>query len=63
MCMKHSIAYHDALKLTAAWFTLTHIGFQHIEADETGPAVTYDCRNCSCGSTLYTELATEVTSV
>ncbi len=27
-------------------------GLLHIAADETGPAETYDHRNCACGSTL-----------
>lgn len=53
---KHTIEFHNVLKTTPAWSTLTHIGYQHLEADETGPKVTYECRNCTCGSTLYHEI-------
>ena len=49
-----STAYHDALKTDPSkWAKLEHRGYQHIEADEEGPAETLEYRDCDrCPSTL-----------
>ncbi len=52
---------HNELKLDRVrWAGLKLIGHQHVEADETGPAETYEYRNCSCGSTLAININTEI---
>lgn len=43
----------------AQWEKLPSKGIQVIEADEEGPEERLDLRNCSCGSTLATQLETE----
>lgn len=40
----------------ARWLELKHLGSQHTEADEEGPAQTFELRNCTCGSTLAKEI-------
>lgn len=41
------------------WLILDELGTQKIEADGDEPEVTYDARNCACGSTLYAILPGE----
>ena len=53
----HTIALHESIKLDPArWALLEYRGTTLIEADETGPAVTVEFRNCSCHSTLAVEV-------
>jgi len=59
--LPHTIALHESIKLDPArWAALEYRGTTQIEADETGPAVTLEFRNCSCHSTLAVELATVI---
>lgn len=36
----------------ASWRALPFVGLQRLDADESGPAETYELRNCACGSTI-----------
>lgn len=48
-----TVEYHESLKRDpAAWSALRHIGDQHVDADEDGPAWRVELRNCACGCTL-----------
>lgn len=52
---------HAALKRSAtAWAALRYVGRQYLPADDSGPELALELRDCACGSTLCTEVpATE----
>lgn len=52
---------HAALRSTPAlWAALPLVGHQVSEADEDGPRVVLELRDCSCGSTLARDVTSEV---
>jgi len=50
-------ARHEALKHdAAAWSALQVVGEQRLAADQHGPEIHLELRNCTCGSTLAINL-------
>jgi hypothetical protein len=48
---------HDAIKADPVrWAALGDVHIQRIPADEYGPALVLEQRNCTCGSTLAVEI-------
>lgn len=48
---------HQAMKSDPRWPLLSLVAVEHIEADEYGPAESYEHRNCGCNSTLTKPIA------
>lgn len=53
------LEYHAYLRQSnVAWNALALVGRQYTPADDLGPEVTLELRNCTCGSTLAREVPT-----
>lgn len=57
MCPTCGCSHAEIKRDAARWQSLQLIGYQTIEADETGPAEVYECRNTVCGSTLLVQVS------